>query len=73
MPSIDVSGMGCDGCEDIVENAVGEVYGVDDVEADYEAGVVEYEGDADRADIREAVEFAGYAVADAAPAEESES
>lgn len=73
MPTIEVTGMGCDGCEDIVENAVGEVYGVDEVEADYETGVVEYEGDVDRDDITEAIEFADYAVAGEPAAEETES
>lgn len=64
MPTIAVSGLGCDGCEEIVETAVNEVRGVESVSADHEAGVVEYDGEADRAAITEAVEFAGYTIED---------
>lgn len=64
MPTIAVSGMGCDGCEEIVETAVSEVRGVDSASADHETGEVEYEGEADEDDIAEAIEFAGYDLAD---------
>lgn len=62
MPMIEITGMGCEGCADIVENAVGEVHGVTEVDADHESGTVEYDGDADREAIRESVEFAGYTI-----------
>lgn len=64
MPTIAVSGLGCDGCEEIVETAVSEVRGVESASADHEEGVVEYEGEADQDDITEAVEFAGYTIED---------
>jgi copper chaperone CopZ len=64
MPTISVTGMGCAGCGEIVENALGEVSGVESVEADHESGVVEYDGEAGTEAVRNAVEFAGYAVAD---------
>ena len=64
MPTIAVSGMGCDGCEEIVETAVSDVRGVDAASADHETGEVEYEGEAEEDDIAEAVEFAGYDLAD---------
>lgn len=62
MPTIAVTGMGCEGCADIVENAIGDVDGVESVSADHETGVVEYAGDPDAADVEAAVEFAGYGV-----------
>jgi len=63
MATIEVSGMGCDGCEDIVENAVSEVAGVGEVDADHEDGEVEYDGDADHDAVAQAIEFAGYEAA----------
>lgn len=60
MATIEVSGMGCDGCEDIVENAVSEVAGVSEVDADHENGEVEYDGDVDREAVEQAIEYAGY-------------
>lgn len=63
MPTIAVSGMGCAGCEDIVENAVSDVRGVESATVDHESGEVEYTGDADEDDIAEAIEFAGYELA----------
>lgn len=65
MPTIEVTGMGCEGCEDIVQTAVTEVRGVDDATADHENGVVEYDGDADRDSLVEAIGFAGYDVPEA--------
>ena len=44
---ITVDDMSCDGCEDIVEDAVEGVAGVDSAAADRENGVVTVEGDAD--------------------------
>lgn len=70
MSTIEVTGMGCDGCEDIIENALGEVHGVQDIEADHESGIVEYEGDPDLDAVAEAVDFAGYEVTEAETTEE---
>lgn len=64
MPTIAVTGMGCDGCESILENAIGDVPGVESVEADREQGVVEYTGGPNDEAVVEAVEFAGYQVSD---------
>lgn len=64
MPTIEVRGMGCDGCEDILEQAIGEVTGVTAVDADHETGVVGYEGDADQVAVADAVAFAGYTLVD---------
>lgn len=59
-----VSGMACDGCEQNVENAVGEVDGVTSVSADHERGAIEVvaDGEPDEDAIRSAVENAGYEV-----------
>lgn len=58
--TLTVDEMGCEGCEDIVENALTDVGSVEDASADYEDGTVTVEGDADPEDLLEAVEFAGY-------------
>lgn len=58
----DVSGMSCGGCEENVESAVGDLDGVESVEADNVAGTVEVAGDADPAAVRDAIEEAGYTV-----------
>jgi len=57
---ITVEDMTCDGCEDIVEDAVEGVSGVEDADADREADLVTVDGDADRDDVLEAVDMAGY-------------
>jgi copper chaperone len=57
---ITVDDMTCDGCEDIVEDAVEGVSGVESVEADREDDVVTVEGDADQDDLVEAIDMAGY-------------
>lgn len=67
--TLQVPDISCDGCEDIVETAVSEVDGVESVTADHEASTVVYEGDPDREDVVEAVDFAGYSVAEEAGAE----
>ena len=60
MTTLTVEGMGCEGCEDIVENALEGVDGVEDADADEAEGVATVEGDADTESLLEAVEFAGY-------------
>lgn len=58
--SITVTGMSCTGCETAVENAVGDIDGVTDVEADHTEDLIEVKGNVDQAAIRTAVEDAGY-------------
>ncbi|AKH97702.1 heavy-metal-associated domain-containing protein [Halanaeroarchaeum sulfurireducens] len=58
--TVTVSDMSCDGCEEIVENAVSEVNGVESVEADSDAETVTVEGSDDVEAIMEAIDFAGY-------------
>jgi copper chaperone CopZ len=65
--TLSVQGMSCEGCEEIVEDALEEVGGVESASADREENVASVEGDADPDDLVEAVDFAGYeASADAA-------
>ena len=58
--TITVEGMSCEGCEDAVETALGDVAGVTEARADRERAVAEVEGDADLAGLVAAVEDAGY-------------
>lgn len=59
-----VSGMSCEGCEDVVEYAVELADGVDAASADHDGGVVTVEGSADHETLAEKVRMAGYDVAD---------
>jgi len=63
--TISVTGMSCIGCEQNVENALQKLDGVTRVEADHEDETVEVvtEDDVSDADVRAAVERAGYDVA----------
>jgi copper chaperone CopZ len=70
MTTLSVQGMSCEGCEEIVENSLEEVSGVESASADRESDTVTVEGDAPEADLIEAVEFAGYEAGD--DAEESD-
>lgn len=58
--TITVEGMSCEGCEDAVETALGDVPGVTDARADRDRAVAEVDGDADTAALVAAVEEAGY-------------
>lgn len=58
--TIDVDGMSCGGCEESVEEALREVPGVVEAEADRERGIVTVDGEADAQDLVAAVEEAGY-------------
>ncbi|WP_336037036.1 heavy-metal-associated domain-containing protein [Halobacterium yunchengense] len=58
--TLTVDGMGCEGCEDIVESALTDVDSVEDATADAAAGTATVAGDADPESLLEAVEFAGY-------------
>lgn len=55
-----VTGMSCEGCEDIVETALEMADGVDDATADRTAGEATVDGDADDATLVEKVRLAGY-------------
>lgn len=60
---IDVDGMTCGGCETTIEQAVGRVNGVNDVNADHETETVTVTGDdPDRDGIHTAIERVGYDV-----------
>lgn len=58
--NLHVGGMSCGGCETAVVDALRDVDGVERAEADHETGRVTIEGEADDADVRAAVEEAGY-------------
>lgn len=58
--TITVEGMSCEGCEQTVEDAVGEVGGVESASADRTSESVTVEGDADPEELVTAVEDAGY-------------
>lgn len=57
-----VNGMSCEGCEASVVEALRDVGGVENAAANHETGSVTVDGDADDADLRLAVEEAGYTV-----------
>ena len=57
----EVDGMACGGCEENVENAVGDLDGVDHVEADHESGTVEAVAE-DEDEVRTAITDAGYEI-----------
>ncbi|MFC7074942.1 heavy-metal-associated domain-containing protein [Haloarcula halophila] len=63
--TLSVTGMSCTGCEDAVEQALGELSGVVSVSADHGAGTVtvETDGDVDEEAIGSAVADAGYELA----------
>ncbi len=58
-----VQGMTCGHCELSVRDEVGELAGVESVQADRSTGRLVVRGDVDDAAVREAVEAAGYEVA----------
>jgi copper chaperone CopZ len=55
-----VTGMTCDGCEDIVETALEMADGVESASADREANEATVEGDASTETLVEKVSLAGY-------------
>lgn len=64
--TLSVSGMACGGCEQTVEDALANLDGVSDVEADHETDTVEVASDGvSEGEIQAAIEDAGYDVADA--------
>ena len=65
MPTINILGMTCQHCVVAVEQALGRVDGMTDVEVDLDSGVATYseEKRVDLAEVRRAVEEAGYKLA----------
>lgn len=57
---IDVTGMGCTGCAQAVEDALTSISGVTAVDVVLEDDRVTVDGDADPADLVAAIETAGY-------------
>lgn len=57
-----VTGMSCGGCEETVEDALGDLEGVESVSADNESDSVTIEGEFDEKAALHAIEDAGYAV-----------
>ncbi|MFC6974900.1 heavy-metal-associated domain-containing protein [Halomicroarcula sp. GCM10025709] len=60
--TLSVSGLSCTGCEDAVEQALGDLPGVVSASADHDAGTVtvETDGDVDEDALASAVADAGY-------------
>jgi copper chaperone CopZ len=58
--TITVEGMSCDHCEQTVEDALRDVPGVTDATADREGEQAVVDGEADAAELVDAVEDAGY-------------
>ncbi len=60
MPTVRVTGMTCQGCEDVVETAVNLLDDVEEVDADRYEDIVEATGDVTVDMVAEKVEMAGY-------------
>lgn len=58
--TITVSGMGCEGCEETVEDALRSVPGVTSVDVDHTTDSATVGGDVDRDAITRAIRNAGY-------------
>lgn len=63
---LSVTGMSCGGCEQNVEDALGELDSVTGVEADHESDTVTVDGDISMGDAQSVIEEAGYEVAGSA-------
>ena len=60
--TLTIEGMSCGHCEQTVEEALHNVSGVTDANADHETGQASVDGDTDRTALVQAVEEAGYTV-----------
>ncbi|QDX39568.1 heavy-metal-associated domain-containing protein [Salarchaeum sp. JOR-1] len=61
MPTtLSVSDLTCDGCEEIVHDALADVSGVESVDISREENEAVVEGDADHDRLLRAVDYAGY-------------
>ena len=70
--TLTVANMSCEGCEDIITNAVTEVAGVESATADRHEGTVVVEGEVKASALVEAIDFAGYKAEVGTPDEEEE-
>ena len=61
---INVKGMVCGGCENRVKNALGEVEGIEKVEADYKTGIVKIlaNENVERETMEDVIEDIGFVV-----------
>ncbi len=61
---INVKGMVCEGCENRVKNALGEIKGIEKVEANYKTGIVKIlaNEDIERKNMEEVIEDIGFEV-----------
>ena len=64
--NIKVKGMHCEGCEKRIKNALEDIKGVKEVEADYKKGIVTVEAKAKIADktLEDTIEHLGFEVED---------
>lgn len=66
MLEITVEGATCGGCVKSIEKAVSQVSGVTSVNFDLDSKLAKVDGDADKAQIVDAIEMAGFDVVDEA-------
>ena len=61
---INVKGMVCEGCENRVKNALGEIKGIEKVEANFKTGIVKIlaNEDIERKNMEEVIEDIGFEV-----------
>jgi copper chaperone CopZ len=61
---LQVEGMDCGGCEESIKKAVSRIEGVESVSASHSTGEVQvvFAGESDEAEVRTAIEDAGYQV-----------
>ncbi|MFB6187824.1 MAG: heavy-metal-associated domain-containing protein [Halobacteriaceae archaeon] len=57
---VEVPDMGCDGCENIIEKALNDVDGVEEVSADHNEELVTVSGSVTTNTILEKIDLAGY-------------
>jgi copper chaperone CopZ len=62
--NLQVEGMDCGGCEESIKKAVSRIEGVESVSASHSTGKVQvvFSGESDEAEVRTAIEDAGYEV-----------
>ena len=61
---VNVKGMVCGGCENRVKNALGEIEGVEKVEADYKTGIVKVlsNNNVDKKTVENVIEDLGFEI-----------
>ncbi len=60
--TLNVEGMDCSGCEESIKRSVGKLPGIQQVSADHMSGRVSVTGEAEEAEVREAIVDAGFEV-----------